>query len=72
MITIDQLDLLLMDLANSHQDEGGALIPFKRRTADKKEAGIAFRRLQMAALKIPTYKNMKLVMFHDVLIKLSY
>ena len=72
MITISQLNLLLIDLANSHQDEGGALIPFKKRMADLTETGVIFRQRQMAALKIPTYNNMKSVMFHDVLIKLSY
>lgn len=30
-ITIEQLQLLLIDLAKSHAEEGGALIPFKKR-----------------------------------------
>ena len=57
-----------MDLANAHKDEGGALIPFKKRIA--KPENTTFRNRQIMALRIPTYHGMKDVMFYDVLQKL--
>lgn len=41
-ITVEQLNLLLIDLAGAHPEEGGSLIPFKKRTADI-DTGVEFR-----------------------------
>lgn len=57
-----------MDLAVAHKEEGGALIPFKKRIANKENS--SFRNRQIMALRIPTYGNMQKVMFYDVLQKL--
>lgn len=67
---VDKLEDLIMDCAKSDNDEAGALIPFKKRTADP--ANKEFRVRQIMALEIPTYKNMTQVMFYDVLQKLCH
>lgn len=67
-ITVVDLESLITDLASAHEDEGAALIPFKGRVLDNK----AFRNRQIMALEIPTYENMKKVMFYDVLMKLAH
>ncbi len=66
-IPVEKLDALLVTLSECEPDEGGALIPFKSRMQDKK-----FRNRQIIYLGIPTYENMKKVMFYDVLMKLLF
>lgn len=43
LITVAQLDLLLVDLANAAPDWAGALIPFKKRMRDDGPVGKEFR-----------------------------
>ena len=62
----------LIEMAEYEQEDGGSLIPFKKRMTDCGETGIEFRNRQIAALEIPTYENMKKVYFYDVLLKLSF
>jgi len=44
----------LIDLAKAHPQEGGSLIPFKKRTEFDED----FRKRQIIALAVPTYENM--------------
>ena len=66
-IPVSSLEKLLLDLSEARPDEGGALIPFKKRM-QKQE----FRNRQILFLDIPTYNNMEKVMFYDVLIRLCH
>lgn len=65
-ITIEQLDLLIIDLANSNQKEGGALIVDRKRMIDNME----YRARQIRLLELPTFDGMKHVMFWDVMMML--
>ena len=77
---VDDLDKLIIDLANCAHDEGGKLLgklKDKIKIGAKKEKdgfkshpyGKVFRNRFIKGLEIPTFKNMKKVMFYDVLMK---
>ena len=66
-ISVHDLKHLFWDLANS-QDGGGALILKKKLISQNNQHCYA----NIKEMGIPTYENMKKVMFHDVMIKLCY
>ena len=65
-ISIHDLKHLMWDLADAKQNKGGALI-IKKKSIHKDNYRCY---MNIAELGIPTFKGMKKVMFHDVLIKL--
>ena len=65
-ISVHDLKHLLWDLADADPSKGGALIFRKKFIHNDTDHCY----MNIAELGIPTYENMKKVMFHDVLIKL--
>ena len=84
-ITIEQLDKLIIEIAKSGKHEAAKLVGKNRlkirNEAIKVEKGLAdeefkqkaasFRNRLIRNAEIPTFDNMKRVMFYDVLIKLG-
>jgi len=67
-ISLGDLELLLVDLANAHPEEGGSMIPFKKRVIGDRK----FRNRLIISLKIPTYGKLQKVMFYDVILALCF